>query len=748
MPNSTLNTSAGALLPQNNGGQTGTPQAFGTPTALNSFINTLPSVPNPTPPPPKTLTVVTPKLAQTDLNAKQDTTDGVASALQTQTQNKLAQSQPNTALQGNNNGGVTDNQGNANNQTQTPNQSQGQNTQQPQASTTNTAPPNSTSVTLPNGVQAFYNNDTQQLTTTDGKQLSYTNGAWIDPTTGQPPTPPGTTSAGGTTIPASGDPTTDYLNSQLAQHQQLADQASAQHQQQIQQILNGTFPLTADQQAQVAALSSQYQQLETQQQQANDNYATAVKMLGIRNGQQYAPGVLASDVNKAVSDGITKMATLDTQAAGAVASLKSGFLNNDYTFINGAYKDLTDAIDAKDKTLQAMQDNVTKAVATQTAKIQQQTALIANQTAQVNSIAQSAYEQSVNSDGTIDLNKLTAIANENGVDPQVLYGAAQKAQQQSTAYEQQNAKFASDQLQAAAQLEASKATTRKTNNDVNLANSGSNPDGTPSAATQAYVTAIQNGNATLTNVPAAQRTAVAEALANTNTTSYSPLAASRFATASNRIVSNFIQLPQYQLTANGLPYLQRIAAAEQTPGSISDQELLDSITKLNTAGNAISDAQVRLITDGQSLSDWANVLTHKLGNGGVLSTNQRSQIQTLAQDAYANYAKSYQPVYDQVTAQLTAAGIPQPFWTIPDLNDLSSQSGVTGADAPVENATPKVTGQSDQAYVESTLNAQGLKYDDVVANVPAGQKGVINNATGQIGYIPASEYDPSIYTSL
>jgi hypothetical protein len=201
-----------------------------------------------------------------------------------------------------------------------------------------------------------------------------------------------------------------------------------------------------------------------------------------------------------------------------------------------------------------------------------------------------------------------------------------------------------------------------------------------STAGQAWVTAVLNGNSTMASVPAALKTEVAEGIANQPAAAYSPLAASRFTTAANKIVTNFINLPQYQLTANGLPYLQRIQAAMQNPGSVSDQDLLDSLTKLNTAGNAISDAQVKLITGGQSFSDMANVFLNKLGNGGALSNSQRQQIQSIAQSIFANYQKGYQPVYDKVTAQLKSAGIPEAFWTIPDLNNLSAQATGGSAD--------------------------------------------------------------------
>jgi len=207
---------------------------------------------------------------------------------------------------------------------------------------------------------------------------------------------------------------------------------------------------------------------------------------------------------------------------------------------------------------------------------------------------------------------------------------------------------------------------------------------------QNWMHTVLSGNGTLANVPMGYRTAVSDALQEAPADAYSPLASQRFANASTRIVANTIKLPAYQLTANGLPYLQRIDAAMKTPGSVSDQDLLDSLTKLNTAGNAITDAQVKLITDGKSYADWVGTIANRFQNGGVLSNNQRNQIQQIAKNIYANYAKGYQPVYDQATKQLKDAGIPKAFWTIPDLNNLSEQgmAGSTGGVAAGAQAAP------------------------------------------------------------
>jgi hypothetical protein len=230
--------------------------------------------------------------------------------------------------------------------------------------------------------------------------------------------------------------------------------------------------------------------------------------------------------------------------------------------------------------------------------------------------------------------------------------------------------------------------------------SGGSSDDT---AVSAWVQAVMSGNSTMASVPKELKNKVAIALDSTDSASYSPLAASRFSMASNRIVSNFIDLPQYKLTANGLPYLQRIDAAIQNPGSVSDQDLLDSLTKLNTAGNAITDAQVRLITDGKSFADMAGTFANKFKNGGVLSDNQRQQIVQIANAIYANYQKGYQPVYNQAKKQLEDAGIPKAFWTIPDLNNLSSMTNGIGSE---EYPTGTIVQSADGKQYKSIGNNQ------------------------------------------
>ncbi len=159
-----------------------------------------------------------------------------------------------------------------------------------------------------------------------------------------------------------------------------------------------------------------------------------------------------------------------------------------------------------------------------------------------------------------------------------------------------------------------------------------------------------------------------------NSDSYSPLAGSRFALEATRIAKNYVDLPAYVAASQAQVYLPRIAAAAQNPGSVGDAELLDSIVKLNTGGNAITNEQVNLITGYGSYADKLNRFQNQIKKkGGALSDQQRTELVQIAKETNDKYQKAYQPIYNQVTKQLTQAGVPKAFWTIPDLNSLTNQ---------------------------------------------------------------------------
>lgn len=192
---------------------------------------------------------------------------------------------------------------------------------------------------------------------------------------------------------------------------------------------------------------------------------------------------------------------------------------------------------------------------------------------------------------------------------------------------------------------------------------------------------IRTGIATMQNVPNRFKTAVSNYLATLPGGAFSPLATRRFVMSAEAIAKPYMDMPQYQLTAGAAPYLQRMDAALKMPRptAVSDQELLDSFTKLNTGGNAVTDAQVGIITGGKSLGDWFNVAANKLRGGGVLSDDQRKQIGQLAHEVYKNYQAGWEPLAKEVDAKMEGAQIPKAFRIIPDLSKLDALQNPTSA---------------------------------------------------------------------
>lgn len=67
--------------------------------------------------------------------------------------------------------------------------------------------------------------------------------------------------------------------------------------------------------------------------------------------------------------------------------------------------------------------------------------------------------------------------------------------------------------------------------------------------------------------------------------------------------------------------------------------------------------------------------------------------------------------------------------------------------ATIPSGTPKGT-MSDRDYVEKVLVSNNIKYDEFINTTPQGQIPVIDNSTGQIGYIPYTEFNSSKYTKI
>lgn len=183
------------------------------------------------------------------------------------------------------------------------------------------------------------------------------------------------------------------------------------------------------------------------------------------------------------------------------------------------------------------------------------------------------------------------------------------------------------------------------------------------------------------------------------TGNYDALTIGRYNKAANAATVILQKNPTFKNIIGSSAYLDRIEAAVQHPGSVGDQELLDAFTQLNTGGNRVTEAQVHLITNNQSLTDTLSKWKNKLSSGGALSNDQRNQIVSLAHEVYANYQRSYQPLYADATSRLKAQGVPPQFWNIPDPKTLS-RSVSEGSGTPTDaTAAQAYTSPKNNHYV-------------------------------------------------
>ncbi len=294
-------------------------------------------------------------------------------------------------------------------------------------------------------------------------------------------------------MPSTGNAVLDYVNQQKQQLDAQNDQAFQGYMQQVQQIQQGTFPMTANQQAQVNQLQNQFQQLRAQQMKANEQHLQAVQILGIRSGRsQYMPGQQESDISTTMNEGIQTLANLDSQANDAVAKLQQGFLTQDYAQVNDMYAALTKHMDEKTKTLDDMATSVKDASALQTQQTQQQKSLIDLQTAQTNSIARAVADSALKPDGSYDLQAIQKAADNYGIDPATLYGAVQQQGQALKLQNEAEQKFQAD-------LQQTKLTSAKTAMDIQNAQQAQSGANVIAGLPQEQVTALTNNGFTRFN---------------------------------------------------------------------------------------------------------------------------------------------------------------------------------------------------------------------------------------------------------
>jgi len=157
-----------------------------------------------------------------------------------------------------------------------------------------------------------------------------------------------------------------YTDKSAADMQKALQDAQDQFYATTQQYASGTLPLTPDQQAQLDGLTQQYNNLIHQQTVANQNMVGGVTQLGINLGiSRYAADQALGQINQAVTDGLQKVQTLESQMASALAQMRQGFQDNNYKAIDAAYTAYSDSVAQREKFIQDSISNAQQLISTQ-----------------------------------------------------------------------------------------------------------------------------------------------------------------------------------------------------------------------------------------------------------------------------------------------------------------------------------------------------------------------------------------------
>lgn len=139
---------------------------------------------------------------------------------------------------------------------------------------------------------------------------------------------------------------------------QEADAAKAD----LAKFQNGTYPLTPDQQSLLDATKAQFEGLITQQQQTNKSYENGVRILGQVTGRaEYFPDIAMSEVHTAVSNGLSKVADLQSQESSALAKLREGFRTDNFKMVHDAHQMVLDIDKQIEQQMKDTHDSIVKA---------------------------------------------------------------------------------------------------------------------------------------------------------------------------------------------------------------------------------------------------------------------------------------------------------------------------------------------------------------------------------------------------
>lgn len=132
---------------------------------------------------------------------------------------------------------------------------------------------------------------------------------------------------------------------------------------QVQQLRDGTFPLTPFQQDQITNITKQFEGLVAEQQRANKAMTNAMKMQSNRLGFNVTSPVIDTQIiNSTINAGVKAIADIDLKMSMAINDAKQAFLDDNMKLLNSVYDKVEKYQEEKRKSIQSTYDKTKDAL--------------------------------------------------------------------------------------------------------------------------------------------------------------------------------------------------------------------------------------------------------------------------------------------------------------------------------------------------------------------------------------------------
>lgn len=200
----------------------------------------------------------------------------------------------------------------------------------------------------------------------------------------------------------------------------------------------------------------------------------------------------------------------------------------------------------------------------------------------------------------------------------------------------------------------------------------------------------------------------------------------------------FFKSPETQkFIANSNTVLATINDPQTGIKALSDKVDRSNIIPLNNGTLSLKRATSDPAT--AKFVQQANILADEIGKilGSGAGSDFTIQLgQTLVNPAYSK--STFNATMDNLDARVRNK-----------VSEYYKQAAQTNPNANQSGPTSMSKGDMDSStFVAQALSTQKANYNDVVGKTPAGQIPVLQNSDGQIGYIPANEFDDGEFTKL